>query len=43
MPIFTFELKKSEEVPKDITKNPTGARCPITGIIDCRANKLCTK
>ena len=43
MPIFTLELNKSEEVPKDITKNPTGAGCPIGGIIDCHPNKLCSK
>jgi hypothetical protein len=43
MPIFTFELNKSEEIPKDITKNSTGADCPIVGIIDCHTNKLCSK
>jgi hypothetical protein len=43
MPIFTFELNKSEEIPKDITKNSTGGDCPIVGIIDCHPNKLCSK
>jgi len=43
MPIFTLELNKSEEIPKDITKNPTSAGCPIGGIINCHPNKLCSK